>query len=347
VRLSHIGRVARRSRASHHPPAVDASPQPQAAALPISRKVVDLFTARLADLERRVERELQRPAPAGAAGELAFDLLREWFRLGSRIGAQIGEPAGLRRLVASWTAAAPVDDLGFDVALGETVREIVRPVARRWLDLREDGSAPFPSSGGVLVLLNRSGWPLPVEALLVQTLLADGRLGDRRIAALWEREAPELPYWSDALRRLGIVEASSANAAALLERGCVVIAFPEGRAARTKTYDRRYRLARFEDAGLVAAAVDAGARIVPAAIVGNEESWPLLGAVAGIPVTAQFPALGLLGLLPLPLSWRVRLGSAIQAPADLGPEALVDAARARMQALLGDLLARRRSLFDA
>lgn len=319
-----------------------------AAARPGGAKVSDIFLARLSDLEDRVERELDRPAPSsGPAGELVLDFARELWRLGAGAASAMATSTSRRAALASWAAAGEVDDLGFDAELAQTVRELVRPLARRWLSVRETASATLPDRGGVLVLLNRSAWPMPIEALVLWTFLCDGRTGDRRTVALWDEDLPELPYASDFLRRIGVVAATRENARVLLERGAVVIAFPEGRAARAKTYDRRYRLARFEAKDVLDGALEAGARIVPGAVVGSEESYPLLGYVAGFPMTAQFPLLGLLGLLPLPLAWSLRLGPAVEyAGADEAPalDAIADAVRARMQAMIGELLAERRSL---
>jgi 1-acyl-sn-glycerol-3-phosphate acyltransferase len=309
----------------------------------------DIFTARLADLERRVERELERPLGAGSpAAELALDLAREAWRAGSALAGAATSLAGGRAMLASLLAGRPLDDLGLDAQLGGTVREVLRPIARRWLGFREVRSAALPERGGVLVLLNRSPWPLPVEALVLWAFLCDGRIGDRRMVVLWDDDLPDLPWIGDFLRRTGVLGATAQNAQLLLERGCVVLAFPEGRAAAEKTYDRRYRLARFEARGVIAAALEAGARIVPGAVVGNEESYPLLGLAAGWPVTAQFPLLGAAGLLPLPFAWTLRLGAPVEVAAGAeaagGADAVADAVRARMQALVGELLAARESL---
>jgi len=296
-----------------------------------------------------VEKELGRPAPGGGpVAEFALDVAREAWRAGSAFVEAATSAAGRRGVLASWTAGAPVDELGLDADLAETVREIVRPLARRWLGFEEARSATLPDKGGVLVLLNRSAWPLPVEALILWTFLCDGRVGSRRMVVLWDEDLPELPWISDFLRRIGVVGATTDNARALLERGAVVLAFPEGHAARDKTYERRYRLARFEAKGLIAAALESGARIVPGAVIGSEESYPLFGHVAGLPLTLQFPILGPLGLLPLPVSWTVKLGAAVEyTTADgEGPavDAIADAVRARMQALVGELLSQRDSI---
>jgi 1-acyl-sn-glycerol-3-phosphate acyltransferase len=309
----------------------------------------DIFAARLADLERRVERELDRPVAAGGpVAELALDLAREAWRAGSAVAEAATSLAGGSSLLASLFAGRPLDDLGLDAELAGTFREVLRPVARRWLGFREVRSAALPERGGVLILLNRSPWPLPVEALVLWAFLCDGRIGDRRMVVLWDDDLPDLPWVGDFLRRVGLAGATPENARVLLERGAVVLAFPEGRAARERTYERRYRLARFDAKGVVASALEAGARIVPGAVVGTEESYPLLGRVAGLPVTAQFPLLGPLGLLPLPVAWTLRLGAPVEytvtgdeaAPVD----AVCDAVRGRMQALLGELLSRRESI---
>lgn len=325
----------------------DAAPKPAGAR---GASVSDIFLSRLGDLEKRVERELGRPLPGGGpAAAFVGDLAREAWRAGASLLESAATAAGRGGILASWTAGDPVDELGFDAGLSESVREIVRPLARRWLGLREHRSAPLPERGGVLILLNRSAWPLPVEAMVLGSFLCDGRLGERRLAVLWDEDLPELPWVSDFLRRIGVVAASEDNARALLERGFVVLAFPEGRAAHAKTYDRRYRLARFDGKDLVAAALEAGARIVPGAVVGSEESFALVGRVAGFPVTPQFPLLGPLGLLPLPVQWTLRLGAPVEytaMEADVASvDAVADAVRARLQALLGELLSQRDSIF--
>jgi 1-acyl-sn-glycerol-3-phosphate acyltransferase len=317
-------------------------------ASPASGKVRDIFLARLGDLEERVERELGRaPAAVGPAGEFVFDFVREAWRAGAGLVEAASTAAGRRGFLAWLAAGAETDELGLDAAMAETVREIVRPLARRWLGVRASRSAALPE-GGVLLLCNRSAWPLPVEALVLWAFLGDGRAGSRPMAVMWDADVPELPFVSDFLRRIGLVAATPENALALLERGAVVLAFPEGSSARAKTYDRRYRLTRFADASLLGAAMEAGAHIVPGAVVGSEESYPVLGHVGALPITAQFPLLGVLGLLPLPLSWSLRLGPAVEvgAPGAGAPgiDALADAVRGRMAALLGELLAERQSI---
>ena len=125
-----------------------------------------------------------------------------------------------------------------------------------------------------------------------------------------------------------------------------MVSFPEGGAARRKSYAERYKLAAFEDGFVVEEAAAAGAAIVPAAIVGHEESFPVLGRIAGLPLTPMFPLAGPLGLLPLPLGWRVNIGVPVPYDDDSEgtPPQIESLLRSRMQAILGEMLAERRSI---
>src|SRR5205823_13388708 len=61
--------------------------------------------------------------------------------------------------------------------------------------------------------------------------------------------------------------------------------------------------------------------IVPVAVVGAEEIYPVVGRAEGVgrllgvpyvPVTPFFPLLGVLGALPLPTKWFIRSGKPIR-----------------------------------
>jgi 1-acyl-sn-glycerol-3-phosphate acyltransferase len=148
----------------------------------------------------------------------------------------------------------------------------------------------------------------------------------------------------------------------LLAAGEVVGVWPEGYKGVGKRYSERYRLQRFGRGGFVAAALRAGAPIVPVAIVGSEEIYPLLGDLSPVarlfglpymPVTPTFPWLGPLGAIPLPSKWVMEFGAPIET-ASFGPEAaddpglvldLTDQVRETIQAALPRLLEQRGSVF--
>ena len=122
------------------------------------------------------------------------------------------------------------------------------------------------------------------------------------------------------MNRLGCVRASQENAVRLLARDEIVAVFPEGLLGLGKRYRRRYKLQRFGRGGFVRLAIRTRTPIVPVAILGAEDSAPLLfrlelpGRGLGLPylpVTPLFPLLGPLGLVPLPARWSIRVGKPI------------------------------------
>jgi 1-acyl-sn-glycerol-3-phosphate acyltransferase len=312
----------------------------------------DLFMARLEEIERRVSSELARPAEAsGAVQELLLDVAREVWAHTRAAAVSASRPGAASAFLAAWVAAGPTDDIGVDESLRDRVHDVLRPLGRLWLGLDAGADIGHDDLGGpALLLFNRGADPLPVEPLVLWSFLRERAGGSgRRVYVLWSAETMAQPFLGEWLNRLGIFAATAANCRALLERGATVVAFPEGEQALAKTYERRYRLERFDDDALIETAMTCGARIVPGAVLGSEESFPLIGRVAGWPLTPFFPVLGLLGLLPLPLTWRVQLGAPIQYGDDARDGAragaVIDAARSRMQELLVNLLAARRTIF--
>ncbi len=162
--------------------------------------------------------------------------------------------------------------------------------------------------------------------------------------------------------RIGGVRACRENAERLLRSGRTVVSFPEGVKGAAKVFRERYRLKRLGRGGAVRVALAAGVPIVPVAVIGGEETHPVLFRVTSaarlvglpfLPVTPTFPLLGPLGLLPLPSRWQIHFGE----PLDLGapgPEAaddellvarLTEELRARLQAMINEALRARTAVF--
>ena len=102
--------------------------------------------------------------------------------------------------------------------------------------------------------------------------------------------------------------------------------------------------------------------IIPTAIVGSEEIYPLIARVPALarmlglpyfPITPLFPWLGPLGMIPLPSKWIIEFGEAITTD-ELGSGAaddpmivfnITDQVRETIQQTLYALLMQRRSAF--
>lgn len=165
------------------------------------------------------------------------------------------------------------------------------------------------------------------------------------------------PVTAQSMHALGVHRASREVARVLLDSGSLVGVWPEGVRGVGKTLDQRYRLQKFGRGGFAAVAREAGVPIIPAAIIGAEEAFPLVAKLSGfsgilgvpyIPVTPTFPSLGPLGLIPLPSRWSISFG----APIDTSGQStavnnfeLADLVKAEVHELLMTGLSRRTTVF--
>ncbi len=112
----------------------------------------------------------------------------------------------------------------------------------------------------------------------------------------------------------------------------------------------------------MSAALRAKVPIIPTAIVGAEETYPMIGdartaarilGLPYVPITPTFPWLGPLGLVPLPSKWIIKFGEPIHTD-EFGEAAaddpmlvfnLTDEVRETIQQQLYRLLVQRRSIF--
>jgi 1-acyl-sn-glycerol-3-phosphate acyltransferase len=171
-----------------------------------------------------------------------------------------------------------------------------------------------------------------------------------------------LPVLGSLARRSGHTRADPEQAHKLLMAGQLVGTFPEGFKGIGKPFSERYRLQRFGRGGFVRTAVQARVPIIPCAIVGAEEIYPMIGNAEALaralrlpyfPVTPLFPWLGPLGAVPLPSNWIIEFSKPVPTCdlADVGDddEQLADVAdqvRDTIQARLDDLVTERGPAFS-
>jgi 1-acyl-sn-glycerol-3-phosphate acyltransferase len=171
-----------------------------------------------------------------------------------------------------------------------------------------------------------------------------------------------LPFLQPWLRQLGEVRACPENGERLLNRDELVGVFPEGVKGVGKYFRDRYRLARFGRGGFVRLALRTQSPIVPVSIVGAEEIHPaiarmdFIGRPLGLPyfpVTPTFPALGPLGVIPLPTKWWIDVGDPIEPgyPPEMANRPMIvnevtDMVRSKLQQMIDSRLARRKGIFS-
>jgi 1-acyl-sn-glycerol-3-phosphate acyltransferase len=325
------------------------------------------------------ERLLAVAHAAQDAGEALADVLGDVLADGARTaeggaGRGAGEagsvPSDLEEKLADvlaflrrrLTGEFEVDDFGFDPELTDTVlMALARPLYKRWFRVEVRGIENIPDSGGALVVANHSG-AIAIDALMTSIAVHDEHPRHRFLRSLGADLVFGVPFLGELARKGGATLASNADAERLLGRGELVGVWPEGFKGIGKPFSERYKLQRFGRGGFVSAALRTRTPIVPCAIVGAEEIYPILGnmpAVARLlglpyaPITPTWPWLGPLGLVPLPSKWLIEFGAPV--PTDsLGEHAaedpmlvfdLTDQVRQTIQQTLYALLVQRRSVF--
>ena len=248
----------------------------------------------------------------------------------SRLGARPGEDGDFlaRRLAGDYR----VDEFGHDPELVDhLLAPLLRPLYQRWWRVQTLGLEHVPSSGAALVVGNHAG-TLPFDAMMVALALHDEHPAHRTLRMLAADLAFTLPVVAPLARKSGNTLACEEDAKRLLEGGEVVGVWPEGYKGLGKPFRERYRLQRFGRGGFVELALRTGAPIVPVAVVGSEEIYPMvgnlrrLGRLLGLPylpVTPTFPLLGPLGAVPLPSRWLIEFCPPIET-AGYGPDAVLD-----------------------
>jgi 1-acyl-sn-glycerol-3-phosphate acyltransferase len=262
--------------------------------------------------------------------------------------------AFLRRRLAG---AYEVDDFGFDRELNDGVfHPLLRVLYRDWFRTEVFGIEHVPDDGGALIVGNHSG-TLALDALMLTVAVRDRHPRDRHLRLLGADLVFRVPFLSELARKSGATVACNPDAERLMTQGDLVGVFPEGFKGVGKRFADRYKLQRFGRGGFVSAALRTGTPIVPAAIVGAEEIYPILADVKPLarllglpyfPITPTFPWLGPAGLVPLPSKWMIQFCEPIPT-AHLREHAddpmvvynLADQVRETIQATLHELLEKR------
>ncbi len=262
------------------------------------------------------------------------------------------------------TRSLEVDEFGFDPRFAALYEPFLEFLYTRWWNVDSIGFSNIPAQGRALLVANHAG-TLPFDAAMIAYSVRRDHGAHRLVRPLLEDFAFHFPYVGPTINRLGAVRACQANAHRVLSSGQIALVFPEGIQGMGKLYSQRYRLGRFGRGGFIKLALRTGAPIIPVAVVGSEEIYPMLTKVTGparglglpyLPVTPLFPWFGPLGLVPLPSKWVIRFGTPIRLHESYGPEAaedrllvnkFTDQVRGAVQGLLDEAKAERSGVFSS
>ena len=227
---------------------------------------------------------------------------------------------------------------------------LTRFLHRHWFRVTAHGAEHLPARGRAILVANHSGL-LPLDAaMLYADVLA--RTDPPRVARpIADHFVPALPFVGTMFARLGMVDGTHANVARLLEQEELVMIFPEGTRGIGKPPSARYRLEEWR-VGHAELALRHRAPVIPIAIIGAEEQWPVAARLDWLhPFGAPFlpvPAT----LLPLPVHYHIHYGRPLllhDGVTDVDdPETIAAAAarvRAAVEALIAEGLRSRRGVF--
>jgi 1-acyl-sn-glycerol-3-phosphate acyltransferase len=262
---------------------------------------------------------------------------------------------GLRR------RAERVDDFGLDPENESRIRPLTEFLYKHWFRIETHGVDQIPNEGRCIVVANHSG-TLPLDGMMLKTAVRLEHPAARELRWLAEDFIFYLPFVGVWMNRVGAVRACQENAERLLKKDALVAVFPEGVKGIKKLYSERYRLQRFGRGGFIRLCLRTQTPLVPAAIIGGEETSPMLYRVEYLskalglpylPITPTFPALGPFGLLPAPTKWKIAFAEPMRFDG-YGPEAaddhvlvgrLAERVRATIQSLLDQGVRSRKSVW--
>jgi 1-acyl-sn-glycerol-3-phosphate acyltransferase len=224
------------------------------------------------------------------------------------------------------------------------------PLYERYFRVDSVGAELIPAEGPAIVIANHGG-VLPVDAMML--CLDIVRRTERIPRAVMDHFVPRLPLVSTYFARLGGVSGTRANVRTLLERDELIVIWPEGVSGVAKSFRERYQLQHWS-VGFAELAIRYRAPVIPAAIIGAEESWPMLAKLRRLHLFGSpylpVPAT----LLPLPAHYRVRYGTPLRFDAGSAPNEADDPelvaraaehARTALEQLVSDARAARRGVF--
>jgi 1-acyl-sn-glycerol-3-phosphate acyltransferase len=306
-----------------------------------------------------------RRIPLGWAGGRLDYLRHNWTVSGRKIERELGFVPRKTSAEAVLAAcgrggeAAAFDDFGLDTRyIAAYERTLFRFLHDAYWRIEYQGLENVPREGrAVLTGMHRGFMPWDGVMALVGVRRATGRIPRFLIHPCLVKP----PFLANYMTKLGGIPACQENADWVLEREGLLGMFPEGIHGAFTPYRVAYKLGKFGRDEYVKMALRNRAPLVPFVTVGSAEIYPILGRLDWkwvkratewlyLPLAPNFPFPG----LPLPSKWHTRFLEPMPVQETWGPEAADDPAvvreisrevRARMQAAIDDMLARRKSIF--
>src|SRR5579859_608372 len=174
-----------------------------------------------------------------------------------------------------------------------------------------EGMENIPSTGRALYVASHRGF-MPLDGVIHLSLILTQRR--RTVRFLIIPSLLRIPFLCNFLTKVGGVVASQQNAARLFEDENLVGMFPEGIRGAFTPYKSAYKLRDFSKSGFARMAIVNQAPVIPVAVVGHAEIFPIIARINSslvtktlgwpyLPIAPMFP----LAPVPIPSKWHVRV----------------------------------------
>lgn len=303
--------------------------------------------------------------PNAALNQLVYN----WTVSGERAERELGfvpsksSVEALREFLSSKKGAHPeklaarYDDWGLDVDYIRAWGGWLSFLRNIYWRIESEGMENIPKQGKALYVSNHRGF-MPLDAVMHLSLMftQTGRVPRFLIIHSLLRT----PFLCNFLTKLGGVVASQENATKLFNQGEIVGIFPEGIRGTFSPYKTTYKLRNFSKSGFARMAVENQSPVIPAAVIGHAEIFPIIGRIDSswvvkelgwpyLPIAPLFP----LAPIPIPSKWHVRVLEPVQlqglkaadAENDRLMKSFSDHVQHIVQANIDDMLPRRKSIF--
>lgn len=188
---------------------------------------------------------------------------------------------------------------------------VARFLYRYYFRAEAHGVEHVPTTGRLILVSNHSG-QLPYDGLVIAAAMFLEPARPRLLRSMVEYFVPTVPFASYLFHRWGQVVGTPENCRRLLAQDEAILVFPEGSRGVSKPFAKRYQLEAF-GTGFMRLALEAGAPIVPVAVVGAEEQAPAINVrpiarLLGTPAFPVVPYPPFVGVVPLPVKYRLYFG---------------------------------------
>jgi len=215
------------------------------------------------------------------------------------------------------------DPWGLNLKNSRKSFRVAAPIYKNYFKTRVFGSENVEDRPYV-VISNHSG-QIPFDGMILSCAFLLDVFPPRVLRTMVERFVTTLPFFSSFVNQNGGVLGDRTNCSQLLKRGESVLVFPEGLKGISKNTHKFYQLQSFTK-GFYRLAIKSGVQILPVAVVGAEEFYPLVYhprkmaqkfGLPALPLTPLFPLTGPLGAIPLPSPVDVIIGKPYTAPSEI------------------------------